>query len=1032
MPVPPRRRACAGPRHRFVPSVLLAAALLLLGAAAPARSQCWHGGGVYSVYSLAGGCSGIASGPVYTYYFAIYERSVGNGFVWWPSFPVNFRGQTNGDAVLQQFVNGASGNAPPGVQVAYSGAPCRCQNPATATPKVFFELRYGFGPWRRGINYGIGWSTVPGGPFNRLAVLAPLIDPAVGTLPDTCEPCTFAADAPGSGDDSEAALFSDVVIALHAEAQTSDLAREWAPQEFDYDVPPGGALTWVPVGQSCDGGVDDANRGKDITAGDVFCFEGPGGDSTWPAGPGGSDAWTSYSRYDTQNDPGIDLWHLEFDPHYRNRGNTCEYTNDWMFTVNPPGIGQPIASDGFCSILVTPPIDVSGWTGGLVAYSEYMSAPPENEDATNQLVRVLHSGHGWSDWLDPDGVPDVGGGEAWDLNRATDFSAFLGADIDSLQIGFEVFDFSGDDVPSSGNHTNTHYLIDNVSIASFDGTTTRFATSDAELFSDTFALSDPAHNARRANADEGTGSLSDEEMLNVTITDFDGISASDVALWWRVGTGSPLVFGAWTGKTMTLSAATPGSGSDEGTYVATIGADDGGAEDRTGAGDGVIWQAGATIEYYVRAQDLGANVSTYPAGTGLAPPDEPLRFSILPNGRSNGFGEDILLVEDTTGRVIDIENSGPYSPVALGFELPWNYDSSEDLVERSLALIYGGEEDSQPGAAPRWDIYNVAGADAAAQREPRGQASAALSLGGLLDAGGAPAYDAVVWITGALASQGISEEAQNALAAYLDAGGNLLVFGDNVAWNLGAGGLGGGAATGFLETYLGAQFPSSADDRTDAEVLDLAGEAGTCFENFACNVISGCPTRSRFDRLTLAPAAPGSANDVLAVYAGTGGLDDGRAAVIRNVRTGSGGVAILCGFDAAGLTSDSCRADLLHYAFEGCFGMATTGYVPSGPSTDAPVVAGIDYALAPASPSPFRSATSIRYAVPARENVRLAVYNVAGQRVRTLVDGPVEPGQHEVRWNGRTDDGGMVASGVYLYRFEAAGFTGTRKVTLLR
>ncbi len=52
--------------------------------------------------------------------------------------------------------------------------------------------------------------------------------------------------------------------------------------------------------------------------------------------------------------------------------------------------------------------------------------------------------------------------------------------------------------------------------------------------------------------------------------------------------------------------------------------------------------------------------------------------------------------------------------------------------------------------------------------------------------------------------------------------------------------------------------------------------------------------------------------------------------------------------------------------------------------------------------------------------------------VRVLVDAVREPGAYEAVWDGRTDGGAQAASGVYLYRMEAASFSATRQMTLLK
>ncbi len=83
----------------------------------------------------------------------------------------------------------------------------------------------------------------------------------------------------------------------------------------------------------------------------------------------------------------------------------------------------------------------------------------------------------------------------------------------------------------------------------------------------------------------------------------------------------------------------------------------------------------------------------------------------------------------------------------------------------------------------------------------------------------------------------------------------------------------------------------------------------------------------------------------------------------------------------------------------------------------------------PFSASAFNSATIIRYELPRNEKVDLAVYNLLGEKIRTLVDAPESAGSKQI---GANDAGERVASGVYLYRIEAADFTVTRKMILTK
>jgi len=90
------------------------------------------------------------------------------------------------------------------------------------------------------------------------------------------------------------------------------------------------------------------------------------------------------------------------------------------------------------------------------------------------------------------------------------------------------------------------------------------------------------------------------------------------------------------------------------------------------------------------------------------------------------------------------------------------------------------------------------------------------------------------------------------------------------------------------------------------------------------------------------------------------------------------------------------------------------------------------YALSRNYPNPFNPETSLRYDLPEGGLVRIAIYGLSGQRVRTLVDGYRATGTHIVRWDGTDEFGIASASGVYLCRMEAGEVTVVRKLLLMK
>ncbi len=83
-------------------------------------------------------------------------------------------------------------------------------------------------------------------------------------------------------------------------------------------------------------------------------------------------------------------------------------------------------------------------------------------------------------------------------------------------------------------------------------------------------------------------------------------------------------------------------------------------------------------------------------------------------------------------------------------------------------------------------------------------------------------------------------------------------------------------------------------------------------------------------------------------------------------------------------------------------------------------------------PNPFNPTTVISYDLPTKAKVKLEVYNVLGQHIKTLIDEEQTAGQYEVVWDSNNQNGSRVASGVYFYRLKADSFIQSKKMILLK
>jgi hypothetical protein len=120
------------------------------------------------------------------------------------------------------------------------------------------------------------------------------------------------------------------------------------------------------------------------------------------------------------------------------------------------------------------------------------------------------------------------------------------------------------------------------------------------------------------------------------------------------------------------------------------------------------------------------------------------------------------------------------------------------------------------------------------------------------------------------------------------------------------------------------------------------------------------------------------------------------------------------------------------FALSQDFALGVTTSVPASPGVPQAYVLGQNY------PNPFNPSTRISFSLPQAGTVTLRVFDILGQQVTTLVNGPMGAGAHEAEWNGRDAAGRVLASGVYFYRIEVkaldggAAYSAIRKMMLLK
>jgi len=124
------------------------------------------------------------------------------------------------------------------------------------------------------------------------------------------------------------------------------------------------------------------------------------------------------------------------------------------------------------------------------------------------------------------------------------------------------------------------------------------------------------------------------------------------------------------------------------------------------------------------------------------------------------------------------------------------------------------------------------------------------------------------------------------------------------------------------------------------------------------------------------------------------------------------------------------------------FAKAETGYQDSGAfSINTSILSGVDTTapavlaskLFPCHPNPFNPRTTIKFNLAQSGVTHLAVYDLKGSLVKTLLTGEIlTVGSHQAVWSGRDNTGKGVAGGVYLYRLKTDGYSSTQRMTLIK
>lgn len=272
-------------------------------------------------------------------------------------------------------------------------------------------------------------------------------------------------------------------------------------------------------------------------------------------------------------------------------------------------------------------------------------------------------------------------------------------------------------------------------------------------------------------------------------------------------------------------------------------------------------------------------------------------------------------------------------------------------------------------------------------------------------------FKVVIWTTGETWSgtTTLLPDDEAALAAYLDSGGSLFLNAQDYLFDI-------YPAAG---SFSAGQFPF--------DYLKLTSVSQDVWVNPPST--TGAPG-SVADGLTFNLASPFGTT---ALFVDSLATTDGTPVFDMTVPTGYSAIQydgnyklVFSTLDFGGLvdgTFPNTKAEFMRRVL---------GFLYAPLSIDDQGLVPMTFAVSQNFPNPFNPTTTISYQVPRSVNVTLQVYNVLGQRVKTLVNNRMDAGFYKAVWDGTNDYGAKVASGIYIYRLRAGDFVQVKKMIMMK
>lgn len=257
-------------------------------------------------------------------------------------------------------------------------------------------------------------------------------------------------------------------------------------------------------------------------------------------------------------------------------------------------------------------------------------------------------------------------------------------------------------------------------------------------------------------------------------------------------------------------------------------------------------------------------------------------------------------------------------------------------------------------------------------------------------------YMGVCWFTGDDMETTLTPDEQQLLSVYLAGGGKLLLSGQNIARDLSR------DSARFLSDVLKASYVSH-----QTQTSPVFGVEGDPVGNGLVGIFDNTyPSANNQAGFTIIEPV----GDAVVSFQFSNGL----AAGIRNEDSEHNSKLVFFSFALEGIGSPDANT-AAQFVYQAIVWLIGSTDLSNPPATLLPS----DFVLNQNFPNPFNPRTTIRYAVPSPDYVRVIIYNTMGQKVKVIFEGEQSPGWHTLEWDGTDETGTQVTSGLYIMELRA-------------